>query len=147
MLIDSIHIGVARCMKKMMFFIVAVFSVHAFAAGRVVPEAVLNSWGYKTVKIEKSHRIKKIKRVEGFYPRFMLSKQCFGSDGMAREENKKILKQIKSDPFEGQKTYRDIIVNQGCLYDVRTDANLFYLVYQPFVVKKLNEYVAQQSKR
>lgn len=115
-----------------------------YAESNVIPENILNKWGYKTDKVDSVHYIKKIEIIKGYYPRFSLSKKCFDSNEKASNENNNVLNEINNGPFKGHKAYRDYIIENGCLYDIRTGANLFYLEYQPSIVKQLREYVSNQ---
>ncbi len=46
----------------------------------------------------------------------------------------------------GFKTYRDSLVNESCLYSLKTDAYLFYLDFQPEIFKTLTDYVTSNKK-
>lgn len=117
--------------------------------GRVVPEMVLNSWGYKTTEIDTLQRIKSIKKADLpnyeriYYPRFSISKTCFASDLEAEKENQLRIERIKSSFGGGFKTYRSTLIERGCLYEVYADAELFYLEFQPELVSNLAEYVSE----
>lgn len=139
-------------MKQYSIMFIALFSASSYADVRVVPEAVLNGWGYKTVKswgyrpenADYAQFIKRIEIADGYYPRFALSKSCFSSNAEAQSENLRIIKEIKKGPDQGHKTYRNILIEDGCLFQVYTESNLFYLYYQPDIVEKLKGYVSHK---
>ena len=116
------------------------FPVYA-SNNRVIPEEVVQSWGYQTVSLKKHQMIKSLKKLPGsgeaFYPRFFFKKECFSSHFAAL-----IRKQIIHNKIEATtryKDYREMLIKQKCLYTVSTNANLFKLKVQPQIIKNLKK--------
>lgn len=135
------------CVKLVANLFFLLLPVSVFAEARVIPEKVLNSWGYKTTSIDSSQHIKSIKKAnlprykEIYYPKFSISKTCFGSNQKARQENQIRIETIKNSFGGGFKTYRNTVIEKGCLYEINTGTQLFYLEFQPEMVRNLKQYV------
>jgi len=135
-------------MNQLLVLVLLFTPTLSIGSDQVVPEDVINSWGYRTVSNEYSQRIKRIKKLPGdppTYPRFFISKECFESDILAIEEDEKVKQEIKST-LVGFKTYRDSLVHNSCIYALKTDAHLFYLDHQPQIFSKFKAYVTGIKK-
>lgn len=59
-------------MKKIVLIIFTIFFVSTYAGEKVVPEKILNSWGYETEKIESIQYVKKIENLSRCHHKWQL---------------------------------------------------------------------------
>ncbi|MCW8880421.1 MAG: hypothetical protein OQJ89_09525 [Kangiellaceae bacterium] len=132
-------------MKKLLSTLsILLFSSSVLSENLVVPEAVVSEWGYKTIENDSWQEIKRIKADGKYYPGFRLRKHCFKDDVEARSLDKELTDEINSKPG-ASKVYRDSFVYGGCLFELRTWANYFYLEYQPKVLELLKNYIEEHK--
>lgn len=116
-------------------------------AERVFSEALLNSWGYETTRLEERHIIKsldnKSNTSKAFYARFELWRECLDNPEMATEKIKSIEEERKSTLIGLQKNYQRTIQARECIYYVRSWSNHTYLSYQPELMKRIRAYVSR----
>lgn len=122
----------------------------ALSQEALIPERIINSWGYKTIESDnKAQEIKRAKKAEHksetYHPQFTISKECFPDSHAAKQRNAEIISAIKAQPDNGFKTYRDAIINHNCIYQITTYSRLYYLDFQPYIVEKLRAYLSVQE--
>lgn len=138
-------------MKKLIFLTFFCIT-NAAASEPIVPASVLDSWGYEITDSTQSSL--SIKRIEGepageglkYYPRFILSKSCYGSNELVLEKQKSISEEHASDAFGGFKRHHNSFVSNNCLYGIETAARTTYLSYQAQILKKFESYIINANK-
>lgn len=133
-----------RLLRNLVFLLI-IFGSHNVSAERVFSETQLNIWGYETVEIEETHKIKSIdnKSETGskFYARFSLWKQCFETSEEAALEVKERENDVNSVPGAAWKDYKEVLHASECIYFVNTNSRAVHLSYQPKLMNLIEEYV------
>jgi hypothetical protein len=117
----------------------------AFSDSRLVPEDVLAEWGYETTDLEKYQIIRRIEalpdREERWHPKFNVWSECFDSndDALSRMRSKEA--EIESEPSMIYKSAVGMLVRDQCVYFVLAHGTFFMLEYQPFIMRKLEQYL------
>lgn len=115
---------------------------------RMIDEATLTDWGYKTTSVSGTHAIKKIEKVrshnKNYYPRFGLWKECF--DTSIKVESR--IKQVKEEKSQIRfYDYRQFFVKDNCIYFITTGAQYFAMEFQPKLLKLYKEYITSIDKK
>src|SRR5688572_23761075 len=102
-------------------------SATAAVQGRVFPEDLLLSWGYKTSSVDKwGHHIRSLKNYsssgEVFYARFGLAVASFGSPAEAASEKERLERERDSSPMK-EKDYRQFLQQGAMIYTVDPISN------------------------
>jgi len=114
------------------------------AENLVIPENIVNEWGYRTTQNDSWQEIKRIEPDGDYYPGFKIRKHCFQNDADAQKFERKLLDEINSKPG-AVKVYRNSIVHDSCLFELRTWANYFYLEYQPKMFELLKQFIKERN--
>jgi len=117
---------------------------------RVVPEAVLNDWGYETSGFKYAHSIKAIDPIPGssprFYPRFHLRKTCFPAQAGAASHKSTIEAEIAANEAVRFKDSREVIVAGVCAYEVAAQGTYNFLEHQPSFMRRMEEFLCSESE-
>ena len=122
----------------------------ALADTRVLPEEVLAEWGYHTTHLEPHQTIRQIEslpdREQPMHPRFNIWSECFGSNdaalaGMAAREA-----EIEAERATIYKSGLGMLVRDECIYYVSAHGTFFMLEFQPFIMRKLEEYLCPNQE-
>ena len=123
----------------------ALVPLTALADARVVPEDVLAEWGYHTTRLEEHQTIRQVESEPDsehpMHPRFDIWSECFDSNDAALRQMTAKEAEIEAERAMIYKSGLGMLVRDECIYFVSSHGTYFKLEFQPFIMRKLEEYL------
>ncbi len=131
-------------MKNYFGLLMLSVSFNCFASESLIPEGILEKWGFKTIsRTKNSQTIKGLKKLaidsdSTWYARYTLSKECF-SDSQKAKEN---LEYSQSFPSNGKDSFRgQFFAVKNCVFHINPHADIFKYYDKSDIRNKFEEYV------
>ena len=130
--------------------ILALVPLTALADARVVPEDMLTEWGYHTTRLAEHQTIRQIESLPGreqpMHPRFDIWSECFDSNDAALRRMAAKEAEIDAERSMIYKSGVGMLVRNECVYFVSAHGTFFMLEFQPFIMRKLEEYLCSDQE-
>ena len=128
---------------KNYIFILILISMNSWSKDLIVPENIVDSWGFKTIEVTEYGQMiwsNSSFQVGGqtYYPRYYLRKECYETETRAKEVY--LLK--SSTKSNGKDEYRgNFFLGLNCVYQIDPNADIFKYHDESGVVELYGKYV------